>query len=373
MIKLVSAMKLTKDMMDEPLSTLEINKYLDLYKSIGATHVDIAQVIGHPEYKDSTTMWMNAVHAKGMSVTLRSAHQNMEFERNPDGSLKYRADGKPAGLYGAEAFVGSNRKPANFWIDEAVNALKDLPWKAGDEEAIYPERTEGIFSDDTAFLFEGLPGSYADFFIQLHNAIKDVVPSGVVVGMSANNASELLSGWMPRSLSDKFGVVVVDHYVDGDPVKYEADIRKINQMYGKPVYVQESAPHRFEVPTHAEADAHYAVNKKLADEGILYGYGAWGGWVGNPESVITDTGLTPAGIELRYWWEEGDDDNLPPDEDEPDEDDEEEVTIADVYLEVLRLGEEIDAQVKLEMIEDIAWGSGTLSSRMKKIKIIVPN
>ena len=350
-------MKLSKDRMNDPLSTLEANKYLDLYKSIGATHVDVSTVIGHPEFKDYTTLLMNAVHDKGMNATIRSAHMNME------------------GLYGAEKFVGSNRKPPQFWIDEAVNALKDLPWKAGDEVAIYPERTENIWQDETAFLWPNSPDNYAKFFFNLHEALDIAINVPFVkFGLSANNASELLSGWMPRAMSETYGVVVVDHYVDGDPVKYEADIRKINQMYGKPVYVQESAPHRFEVPDSAKAMAHYAVNKKLEIEGILHGYGAWGGWSGTPESVISGDALTPAGEALKEWWEgvPDDDDNLPPDEDEPDEDDEN-ITIADVYLEVLKLSEEIDAQERLEMIEDIAWGPGTLSARMKKIKIIAPN
>lgn len=339
-------MKLTKDKMNSPLSTLQVNKYLDLYKSIGATHVDVSTVIGHPEFAFYTKLWMDAVHAKGMFVTLRSAHQNME------------------GLYGVEKFVGANRKPAQFWIDEAVNALKDLPWKAGDEIAIYPERTEGIFSDDTAFLFEGLPGSYGEFFKNLHEAIRAVAPAGVVVGLSANNASELLSGWMPIVMSDTYGVVVVDLYVDGDPVKYEADIRAIYAKYGKPMHVQESAVHRFETPDKAKADAYYAVNKKLADEGILYGYGAWGGWAGNPESVITDTGLTPAGESLKSWWSGV---VTPTPVPAPVTD------LKPVLDKIEDLRKAVDSRDVLELAEAVIWGPGTLSERMRKLKVLIPD
>ena len=206
------------------------------------------------------------------------------------------------GLYGAPKFVGGARVVPQFWIDEAVNALKNLPWKAGDTEAIYPERTEGIFSDSTAFLSISSPNDYANFFLSLHGAIKTAIPS-ITVGLSANNGSELLSGWMPKTLSDTFGYVVVDHYVDDNPAGYEADIRAMHARYGKPVYVQEGAVSRNAIPTRTQADAYYAVNKKLADEGILGGYGAWGGWFTNNESVINSSfGLTDAGQSLAAWW-----------------------------------------------------------------------
>ena len=356
--RLISLMKHQKDTHNAPPSLPEKKRLIALCKTMNPTHLEVSTVIGMPNFHSETMEWMNAIHEAGLLVTSRHAHGNME------------------GLYDMEKFVGSNRKPTSFWIDEAVNALKELPWKAGDEVAIYPERTEGIFDVNTSFLeHDDLQGNYAKFFFNLHEALDIAINVPFVkFGLSANNASELLSGWMPRAMSETYGVVVVDHYVDGDPVKYEADIRKINQMYGKPVYVQESAPHRFEVPDSAKAMAHYAVNKKLEIEGILHGYGAWGGWSGTPESVISGDALTPAGEALKEWWEgvPDEDDNLPPDEDEPDEDDEN-ITIADVYLEVLKLSEEIDAQERLEMIEDIAWGPGTLSARMKKIKIIAPN
>jgi hypothetical protein len=95
MRKLISAMKLTKDMMDAPLDIIHINHYLDLYKSIGATHVDVSTVIGHPAYQIYTKLWMDAIHAKRMNVTLRSAHAQME------------------GLYGQTKAVGTLRSPLN--------------------------------------------------------------------------------------------------------------------------------------------------------------------------------------------------------------------------------------------------------------------
>lgn len=284
--KLISAMKWTKDRMDSPVAISDINNLIDLYKQIGATKVDISTVIGHPNFVSYTKTWLDACHAKGLFATLRCAHQNME------------------GLYNAPKFVGTNRKPSQFWIDEGVNAIKSLgaSIQLGDQEAFYPERTEGIFSDDTAFLANASPQVYADFFTAMHEAIK-ATGSVIQVGLSSNNASELLSGWMSKSLSDKYGYVCIDHYVDGNPAQFEADVRTIYARYGKPIYVQEGAVNRFAVPTKAQADSYYAVVGQLITEGIIQGYGAWGGWPGNPESLITGTGgLTAAGSSLQTIW-----------------------------------------------------------------------
>lgn len=288
--KLVSAMKYVKDLMDNPLPLNEINKLVDVYKSTGATHIDIPTVIGHPNFKSVSKLWGDAVHGKGLFVTWRCAHGNME------------------GLYGMTKYVGSLRKPTQFWIDEAVKAAKDLKdvIKSGDEWAVYPERTEGIFQDQTAFIWEGLPGSFGQFLIDVHDACDEFLPDGVTIGLTANNASELLSGWMPRSLSDTFNVIVIDHYRDGEPGKYDSEVRAISQKYGKPVYVQEGAPHRFTPPTREQCDEFYAVNKKMDEDGILYGFGSWSGWTGTPESIIDSVNgeyvLNEHGKSLQAWW-----------------------------------------------------------------------
>lgn len=285
--KLVSCMKHTKDRMDNPMPVAEMNQLLDVLKTTGSTHIEIATVIGHPNFASYSKQWADAIHAKGMKVTWRNAHMNME------------------GLYGAPKYVGSTRKPQQFWIDEAVNAFNLIASSiiAGDEEAIYPERTEGIFQDSTAFLSPQTPDVYAQFFINLHTALK-VFPW--TVGLSANNASELLSGWMPRVLSDTYGQVVVDHYRDNDPALYETEIRAIKTKYGKPVYAQEGAPDRFITPTRTQCDAYYAACKRLVDDGSMTGYGSWSGWAGAPESTIAMVNgqyvLNENGKSLQAWW-----------------------------------------------------------------------
>lgn len=361
--KLISAMKWTKDRMDNMLPIADTNKLLDAYKLMGATHVDVSTVMSHPNFTQYTKLWLEATHAKGMFVTLRCAHKNME------------------GLYGADKYVGGNRKPQQFWIDEAVNQIKSLDQtvKPGDEIAIYPERTEGIFQDATAFLDPViLPTGYGGFFVNLHEAIKAVVPAGVVVGLSANNWSEYNSGWMPKIFSDKYNVVVIDHYVDGDPDKFDAQVRLVFQKYGKQVYVQEGAPSRFVVPTRAQADAYYAKIKKLDDDGVLYGFGSWSGWFGNPESTINaDYTLNDNGKSLQALFTG----TVTPPTQPPTEPPASQPVdlkpvldaIADLKKEVVDLKAAIDSRETLEQVEATAWGPGTLSARMKIIKSLVPN
>lgn len=281
-------MKNVKDRMNDPMPLAEINQLLDQYKLAGATHVEVASVLGHANFASVSQLWADAIHAKGLLVTWRCAHQNME------------------GLYGAQQYVGINRVDPQFWIDEAVNSFSSISGSihAGDEEALYPERTEGIFSDSTSFLDPaGLPVSYSDFFIALHDALS-IFPW--TVGLSSNNASELLSGWMPAALINYAGQAVIDHYRDGDPDLYETEVRAIAAQYSKPVYVQEGAPSRFVAPTRPEADIYYAKNKAMANEGVLRSFGSWSGWAGTPESIIKQVSgvysLNDNGLSLKEWW-----------------------------------------------------------------------
>ena len=276
--------------MGNPLSVAEIEQYLDVLKSVGAEKVGIAPVGGHPNFALVGKRWLDAIHAKGMKAICRFSHQNME------------------GTYGQGKYVGPSRQPIQFWIDKSGDMIRELGTsiQSGDEWAVYPERTEGIFQDATSWIWPNTPDNYANAFISIHEGMRSILPAGVILGMSANNASELLSGWMPKSLSDKYGVVAIDHYVDGDFIKLEADIRKIAQNYGKKVYLQEGAPHRFIAPTDQQARAYFDVLKRLDADGILYGFNFWGGWQGTPESLLTKTNgvwaLNSQGEALKAWW-----------------------------------------------------------------------
>lgn len=288
---MLSFMKWTKDTHNGPPGDAILDQLIKHAKDIGATHCEVATVIGRPNFAEQSKRWADKIHAAGLNVTWRNAHQSMEFTRNGDGSF--------SGLYGTEAWIGGRRKDPQIYLDEAKKMIVDHPdwYKDGDEFAIYPERTEGIFSDNTAWLGPNTPDNYGAFFKKL----KDVADAAftqigkkVTTGLAANNGSEPLNGWLPVDMIKYMKVAVMDHYLDNkDPNVYEADIRKVNQRYGVPVYIQEWAFNRGasnEAQDTPVIRAYYAMFKKLADEGLLYGLGYWGGWSANGEGIFDKAG-----------------------------------------------------------------------------------
>lgn len=107
----------------------------------------------------------------------------------------------------------------NWIIDhaECFNDQGDNP----DVFAFYPERTENIFNDDTAFLPNtgaGIQANYVDFFHQLNlvaaKAFADIGKPNIIIGDCANNYSEPRSGWLLQDFFDFMMRIVVDYYGD---------------------------------------------------------------------------------------------------------------------------------------------------------------
>jgi len=284
--KMISFMKWTKDTMSNPPSDATIDSLVKAAKSAGATHCELAHPFGLSNTASEMKRWADKIHAAGMNITVRSADVDME------------------GLYGHAQAVGPNRKPTQYYIDEAVNFIKANPiFKDGDEFAPFPERTEGIFQDATSWIWPNDPGTYGAFFVSLADSCAAAFASigkNIKCGLSSNNASELLSGWMSKAVSDKYGYVCIDHYVDGNPTQLDSDLRTIFSKYGKPIYLQESAPDRFTVPSAALIQSYFQVLTKLVTDGVLARYGYWGMWSGTPEACINaDFTLNAVGLGLQ--------------------------------------------------------------------------
>ena len=126
----------------------------------------------------------------------------------------------------------------------------------GDVWAPFPERTEGIFNDNDAFISNSSPGvqqNYADFFNDLKDvsdaAFTSIGVPGVITGYTANNYSEVRSGWLSPSIFDKAGVTAYDYYLayDGDnnftgaKAKIDLDAAYTNRG-SKPTVWQEWGP-----------------------------------------------------------------------------------------------------------------------------------
>ena len=286
---LLSFMKWTKDTMSSPPSTGTINSLVAAAVLARFTSVEIATVLGRPNWATESARWATALHVAGKKVVWRCASDKME------------------GLYGVQRAVGANRVSEQYYIDLAVNAILNNPtlFADGDEWAIFPERTEGYFQDSTAFLSPQTQAKYASFFATLMDACAAAfvtIGKDVAVDLQANNGSELLNGWMPSSLINRAGYVVTDHYRDGNPALLEANLRTMKTNYNKSVYLQESAVHRFTTPNTASITAYFAALTRLVTDGVLTRIGCWGGWFGTPEAILTSSyGLNEQGLAWKAW------------------------------------------------------------------------
>jgi hypothetical protein len=213
----------------------------------------------------------------------------------------------------------------NTWLGIVYQFIVNNPtlFEHGDMWAPFPERTEGIFSDSSSFISYASPGvqaNYATFF----NDLKDVsdyafaeIGKRVLTGHTANNFSEVRSGWLPQSIFDKAGIASFDYYqnynqnLDFRAAQAKADIDAVYAARGQKLNWQEWGP----VPdmiTNISSTAGQAIN----------GYGNIKspntGWEANREVFIRDfytntlaASLNEGKLEMfNYWgfWDTGSND-----------------------------------------------------------------
>lgn len=266
--KSISLMKLQKDNVNSPFPQEKMNLVVNKLKDLGVTHLECSVPLDYPDY---ALKWCNTIHGAGLKVLFRGTWNQIE------------------GLYGQTKLVGPLR-PVNamaFWLDKTIDYINTNSglFVDGDLWGPLPERTEGIFQDVTSFLpYDGLgiQINYADFFNQLVDKSKVAFQSigkNVEVGMTANNFTEVDSGWIQQSVFDKAGVLVVDHY-QRDPIKMYDDIKRIYSKRGKKVFLQEWQniwDSDFQTNLN-NCKIMYDTFKKLIDEDILISYSDWSGW-----------------------------------------------------------------------------------------------
>jgi hypothetical protein len=307
----VDVMKFTKDLVGNQPSDAEIEAIVSaIVNNINPTHISIsvpldsnAEFIANGTTPAPRTVeafnqkWVDVIHSKGVKVIYRGTWSGIE------------------GIYNFPKKVGSNRFPTGTaasaatdgnttWLGKTYKYIADHPglFQAGDIWAVLPERTEGIFSDATSFISSGgsgLQANYANFFNDLKavsdSAFSNIGKPGVITGFTANNFSEFNSTWMYKSVSDTAGVIAIDHYgIDHTAAEMESDIRKIHNLYGKKVFLQEWGDYWH--PNMSQADrtnylnSMYAVLQKLVNENILIGFNYWGGWENSLEGILVDNG-----------------------------------------------------------------------------------
>ena len=235
----------------------------------------------------------DTIHAQGLGVIWRGTWSGIE------------------GIYGFPKLVGSARFPAGTaasaaadgrttWLGKTYQYIVANPnfFKVGDIWAPLPERTEGIFSDSTAFLPNtgaGIQANYAQFSVDL-KTVSDrafaAINKQVYTGMSANNYSEVKSTWLPQQVFDTAGVIAIDYYgANHSPAEMDQDLRAMYALRRKPIFLEEWGDYwNSGLPDAARQEylqSIFQVLNQLRSENILVGFNYWGGWDNQAEGLLT--------------------------------------------------------------------------------------
>jgi hypothetical protein len=307
-ISSVDVMKYTKDTVINQPSSAEIESIVSaITKNIKPKYIAISIPLDDstdypPESKPSPgsaiqfqQKWTDTIHAQRVSVIFRGTFSGIEGIYNFPKLVG--ADRYPAGTISSAATDGNST-----WLGKIYKFILDNPdvFADGDIWALLPERTEGIFSDESSFLAydRDIQQTYPQFFLDL-NAVSAAafkkINKKVITGMSANNFSEVKSGWLSPELYNSSGLIVVDHYgITHTPQEMESDLTDAYKKYGKPIFLQEWGDYWNKNLNEPERKVYlqsmYAVFKKLADAKILAGFNYWGGWENNSEGILAKNG-----------------------------------------------------------------------------------
>lgn len=311
----IDIMKFTKDTLRQQPSELAIDRLLDCLKAnFNLTHVAVAIPLdaqadypqpkpGPASAEEFTKRLCAGIHARGFKVIHRGTWCGIE------------------GLYGFPHCVGPRRFPAGTaeavlkgaadgslrpesWLAKTYSYIIEHPdiFADGDLWAVLPERTEGIFNEATSFLPHTKPGvaqHYASFFIDLAAVSAEAftkIGKKVEVGLTANNFSEVKSGWLPQSIFANAGIVAFDHYgITHTPQELDSDLRAVFDRRGKlPLFHQEWGDYWNAKMPEAERCAYLKsildVWCALAAEGKLIGFNYWGGWQNEGEGILVNSG-----------------------------------------------------------------------------------
>jgi hypothetical protein len=318
--KSIDTMKWNKDHMNSQQTDTVIQTVINLLvKTFNPTHIAIAAPLNtDAQFRAAGTIpsprtaetyyqkWCDTIHAAGSKVLHRGTLSEIE------------------GIWGFTKAVGSNRIPAGTASSAATDGTTTLLGRmyqhinrlatsgaivSGDILAFLPERTEGIFSDSTAFLPNtgaGVQTNFVNFFADLRTIENTILANlsitGVITGYTANNFSELSSGWLPAGIFTTPNIVAFDHYGTADSSATSStmnnDLRTVYSAKGNlSLFHQEWADHwNGSMPENQRLKylkGFYDMWQKLANEGKLIGFNYWGGWSsseGSAESILDSLG-----------------------------------------------------------------------------------
>ena len=309
----VDVMKLTKDVVRNQLTDSDINSVVDALSQTHAKYIAISVPLDassdYPAPKPAprtaeafTQAWADAIHQHNMKVLWRGTWSGIE------------------GIYDFPRRAGQSRFPPGSassaisdgdttWLGKTYLYIVNHPsyFRDGDIWAPLPERTEGIFQDNTSFLpydGPGIQANYANFFNDLKLVSNQAFGSlgiKVYTGWTSNNLSEINSGWLSPAVFESAGVTATDYYGDNhSPEEMENSLILAYQKTHRQIYLQEWSDYWNGklAPRQREdyLDSMYQTFQHLGDAGVLMGFNYWGGWPGAVESILEKT---PGGYSLN--------------------------------------------------------------------------
>jgi len=300
----VDVMKFTKDRVRNQPGIDEINSIVKALARLHPRYIAISVPMDtstdYPDPKpspltaeDYTKAWADAIHGAGINVLWRQPFCGIE------------------GLYNFPKLVGTARFPTgtsdsaptdgqSTWLGKIYSYITSHPdfFQTGDIWAPLPERTENIFRDETSFLsYDGLiQSNYVEFFMRIKEvsdkAFASINKEGIITGWSANNFSEVNSGWLYSSLFDSAGLVSADYYGTSHTPQemYDALVRVYTRT-GRQIFLQEWSDYWNLGQNAADREKYlkimYEVFYLLHLQGILAGFNYWGGWDNDAEGILT--------------------------------------------------------------------------------------
>lgn len=310
-IKSIDVMKKTKDSVTAQLSDAEILDLITRILDFQPTHIALsqqmdttAQFIANGTTPSPRTneahiqKWCDTIHNAGVGVMFRGTFCGIEsiwgFPFYQDGSGNFL----PQGTVASAPTDGETTWLGRIW--RFITANPNF-WQSGDIFAPIPEPTTHAF-DGHFFIAAagGATNNFATFFNNLvtvsTNAFANISKTGITVGYTQNNYSEIASGWIPNSVFSAAGITGTDYYGNYNnsgqtPDSYVSDLNIIFNSKGRKVMQGEwgdlsTAGRPVDERNRYVISLWKHYTEALVNSGKLIGYNYWGGWEAQNTSLL---------------------------------------------------------------------------------------
>lgn len=231
------------------------------------------------------------------SITRSGTTATVTFSGNHD-----VGDQQPVRIFGADqseyngSFIATKISDTVFTIQVSGSPATPATGTLQSQFGVSPYTDENsVFSHGGA----GVNENYATFFEDAQTVADNAfsaIGKNVLTGFTANNFSEVESGWIPEHLFDTVGMVSIDHYgVSHTHFEMYSDLVGLFLDLEQPIVLQEWSDYwNGEMEEQERIDYlvdFYNMFCDLYDEGVLDLFNYWGGWVGGVgEGILVDVG-----------------------------------------------------------------------------------